>query len=236
MVASETFTLGKITFLALADSVNPCAIAVLAMVLMAILMQNPEKRKKVLWAGLAFVIAVYIGYLTYGIVIVQFFKVFEGFLRQSSGYVYNGLAILAMIIGALNIKDFFYYRKGSFGTEMPLFLRPKVKKTIGKITSPGGAFIIGFIVTLFLLPCTIGPYIIASGLISKLGFLSIIPWLLYYNLIFVLPMVIITLIVYWGFTRVEDVSGWKEKNIKILHLIAGTLIFLVGLGILFRWI
>jgi len=236
MVLSETFTLGRITLLALADSVNPCAIAVLAMVLMTILIQNPEKRKKVLWSGFGFILAVYLGYLVYGMVIVQFFKLFAGFLRESSSYVYNGLAILAMVIGALNIKDFFFYKKGSFATEMPLFMRPRVKRIIEKVTSPFAAFIIGFLVTLFLLPCTIGPYIIASGLISELGFLNTIPWLLYYNLIFVLPMIIITLIVYWGFTRVEDVSGWKEKNIKKLHLIAGILLFLVGLSILLGWI
>jgi cytochrome c biogenesis protein CcdA len=236
MVLSETFTLGRITLLALADSVNPCAIAVLAMVLMAILIQNPEKKKKVLWAGFGFVLAVYLGYLVYGMIIVQFFKLFAGFLRESSGYIYNGLAILAMLIGALNMKDFFFYKKGSFATEMPLFMRPKVKRIIDKVTSPTGAFVVGFLVTLFLLPCTIGPYIIASGLISELGFLNTIPWLLYYNLIFVLPMIIITLIVYWGFTRVEDVSGWKERNIKKLHLIAGILLFLVGLSILLGWI
>lgn len=233
---SETFTFGRITLLAIADSVNPCAIAVLAMILMAILIKNPEKRKKVLLTGLIFVLAVYIGYLIYGLIIVQFFKTFAGLLRGGSGYVYNGLAILAMIIGALNIKDFFYYKKGGIATEMPLFLRPKLKRIISEITSPIGAFIIGFLVTLFLLPCTIGPYIVASGLISELGFLKTIPWLLYYNLIFVIPMLLITLITYWGFTRVEDVSAWKERNIKKLHLIAGILLFLVGLGLLTGWI
>ncbi|MGY4884152.1 MAG: cytochrome c biogenesis CcdA family protein [Nanobdellota archaeon] len=236
MVLSETFTLGRITLLALADSVNPCAIAVLAMILMAILIQNPEKRKKVLLAGIGFVLAVYIGYLVYGLIIIQFFRLFAGFLRESSSYIYNGLAILAMIIGALNIKDFFFYKKGSFATEMPLFMRPKVKKIIDGVTSPVGAFVIGFLVTLFLLPCTIGPYVVASGLLSELGIIGALPWLLYYNLIFVIPMIIITLIVYWGFRRVEDVSGWKEKNIKKLHLIAGILLFLVGLGILLGWI
>ena len=233
---SETFTFGRITLLAIADSVNPCAIAVLAMILMAILIKNPEKRKKVLLTGLIFVLAVYIGYLIYGLIIVQFFKTFAGLLRGGSGYVYNRLAILAMIIGALNIKDFFYYKKGGIATEMPLFLRPKLKRIISEITSPIGAFIIGFLVTLFLLPCTIGPYIVASGLISELGFLKTIPWLLYYNLIFVIPMLLITLITYWGFTRVEDVSAWKERNIKKLHLIAGILLFLVGLGLLTGWI
>ena len=141
-----------------------------------------------------------------------------------------------MILGALNIKDFFDYKAGSLATEMPLFMRPKVKRIINKITSPWGAFIIGFLVTIFLLPCTIGPYIIASGILSPLGILKAIPWLLYYNLIFVLPMLIITLIIYWGFAQVQEVSGWKQRNIKRLHLVAGILLFLTGLALLMGWL
>lgn len=236
MVISETFTLGRITLLALADSVNPCAIAVLAMILISILIAHPDKKRKILFSGLAFCLAVFIGYLAYGLIIIQFFKLFAEFLRQNSVYIYKGLALLAILIGALNIKDSVYYKAGSFATEMPIFMRPKVKKITSKITSPGGAFIIGFIVTLFLLPCTIGPYIVASGLLSELGTLNAIPWLLYYNLVFILPMLIITLVVYFGLARVQDVSGWKEKNIRKLHLIAGILLILVGLGILFGWI
>ena len=127
--------LGRITLLALADSVNPCAIAVLTMVLMAILIQNPEKKKKVLYGGLAFVSAVFIGYLFYGTIIVQFFKTFAEVLRENSVYVYNGLAILAMVLGALNIKDFFMYKRGGIATEMPIWMRPKVKRIIQNITS-----------------------------------------------------------------------------------------------------
>ena len=229
-------TLLKITTLALADSVNPCAIAVLAMILTSILIQNPDKRKKVLLGGLSFILAVYLGYLIYGIIIVQLFKTFAEFLRNGSIYVYKGLAVLAIIFGALNIKDFFHYKKGSLGTEMPLFMRPKLKRIISKVTSPSGAFIIGFVVTLFLLPCTIGPYIVASGILAELGILGALPLLLYYNLIFILPMLIITLIIYFGFKKVGEVEGWKERNIKKLHLIAGSLLFLVGLAILIGWI
>lgn len=226
----------RITTLALADSVNPCEIAVLTMVLIAILIQNPEKRKKVLYAGLAFTISVFIGYMVYGLIIIQFFNILAEFLRNNSLIFYRGLAIIAMIIGALNIKDFFYYKKGGFATEMPIFLRPKAKKIIDKITSPSGAFLIGFLVTLFLLPCTIGPYIIASGLLSKLGTFGAFPWLLYYNFIFVLPMLAITLIVYFGLSTIEDVTGWKERNIRKLHLIAGILLFLVGISLLAGWL
>lgn len=229
---SDVLNFAKITSLALADSVNPCAIAVLTMVLVSILVQNPDKKKKVLYSGLAFISSIYIGYLFYGVIIIQFFKLFAEFLRDNSGILYNGLAIFAMVIGALNVKDFFMYKPGGVGTEMPIWMRPKAKKVIENITSPKGAFFIGFFITLFLLPCTIGPYIVASGLLSTLGFLKTIPWLLYYNLLFVIPMVVIVGVVYYGFARVSDVSGWKEKNIRYLHLIAGILLFLVGLLLL----
>jgi cytochrome c biogenesis protein CcdA len=233
---SELINFGRITLLALADSVNPCAIAVLTMILLTILIQNPGKKRKVLFAGLAFSLSIFIGYLFYGVVIVQFFRTFAEVLRESSETIYTGLAILAMLIGVLNIKDFFFYKKGSFGTEMPLRIRPKVKKMIEKITSPAGAFIIGFAVTLFLLPCTMGPYVIASGLLAELGILGALPWLAYYNLLFVLPMLTITAIVYFGFREVDEVSGWKDRNIKLLHLIAGILLFAVGFALLMRWI
>ncbi len=226
----------EITGLALTDSVNPCAIAVLTMVLVAILVANPEKKKKVLSAGLAFSAAVFIGYMIYAGILYQIFRIFAEALAKNSGTFKIIFGSLAMLLGALNIKDSIYYKAGSIGTEMPLFLRPKAKKTINKITSPKGAFIIGFIVTLFLLPCTAGPLVIATGILSSLTWIQVIPWLLYYTFIFVLPMIIITLIIFFGLTRVEDVSAWKEKNIRKLHLIAGILLFLVGLSLLVGWI
>jgi len=226
----------RITGLALADSINPCAIAVLTMILMSILIKNPGKKEKVLYAGLSFILAVYVGYLFYGIIIVQFFKSFAEVLRDNSSFVFNGLAIFSMIIGALNIKDYFLYKKGGIATEMPIFLRPKVKKIIDGITSPFGAFFTGFLITLFLLPCTIGPYIVASGLLADKIFLIAIFWLLYYNLVFVLPMLIIVGIIYFGFVKVDEVSGWKEHHIRLLHLIAGVLLFVVGFSLLIGWL
>jgi cytochrome c biogenesis protein CcdA len=236
MAVFDSVNFLRITSLALADSVNPCAIAVLTMVLVSILIHNPEKRKRVLCAGIAFIAAVYIGYMFYGAIIVKFFTVFAELLRENSIYIFNGLAIFAMILGALNIRDYFYYKPGGLATEMPMVMRPHAKLAINKITSPTGAFVIGFFVTLFLLPCTIGPYVIASGLLAEVGFPGSIPWLLYYNILFVLPMIVIVGVVYYGFSRVQEVSGWKERNIKRLHLIAGTLLFLLGLALLMGWL
>jgi len=225
-----------ITGLALVDAINPCALAVLFMVLLVLLLQDPNKKNRVLVGGISFTLAIYIGYLIYGLIIVTLFTSMATFFKNISVYIYNGFAILAMLIGALQIKDFFYYKKGSIGTEMPLFMRPKVKKTINNITSVKGTFLIGLFVTLFLLPCTIGPYIVASGLLSQLGTFGALPWLLYYNLIFILPMLIIILLVYFGISRIQELEGWKERNIKKLHLISGILLFLVGISLLLGWI
>lgn len=227
-----------ITGLALADAINPCVLAVLTIILVTLLIQEPENKKKVLYSGLAFTIAIYIGYLFYGIIIMQFFRTFADIMREKiiEYHFYESLGILAMIIGALNIKDFFMYKPGGIATEMPLFMRPKVKQIIKKVTSPRGAFITGFIVTLFLLPCTIMPYFIANGILSKIPFSEALLWLLYYNLIFILPMLVIVGLVYYGFTDVNKVSRWKERKIKSLHLIAGILLFLVGFSLIMGWL
>ena len=92
----ELLSFGKITLLALANSVNPCQIAMLVLVLITILTQNQEKKKRVLFAGLAFISAVYIGYLFYGIVLVQLFQTFTEALRQSAIYVKYAFATLSM--------------------------------------------------------------------------------------------------------------------------------------------
>ena len=222
-------TLARILTLALADAINPCALAVMTMILVSILLANPKNRKKVLFGGLTFTLAVFIGYFFYGLLIVQLFKSFVNFTSTIYPYLTNILAVFAIFLGIFNLKDFFIYKPGGFGTEMPMRLRPRVKILTKKITSPFGAFFIGILVTLFLLPCTIGPYIIASGSLSSLALLATIPWLLLYNLIFIIPMLAITIIVYLGLSTVERVSSWKEKNIRYIHLITGLL--LIGLGI-----
>ncbi len=233
---ADILTIGGITLLALVNSVNPCQIAMLVLVLVTILIQNPEKKRKLLVTGFAFILAVYLGYLFYGIVLVQLFQAFANTLKSSSIYLKYGIATLSMIVGALQFKDFLFYKKGSLATEMPIWMRPRAKRIIEKITSPMGAFLAGFIITLFLGPCTIAPLAFATETLSQLGLAGALPWLLYFNFIVVLPLIIIVFIVYGGFTTAERVSDWKDRNVRILHLIAGILLFGVGLALLMGWL
>lgn len=231
----EGLTLAKVLSLAAADSVNPCALAVLTLMLIAILTYNPEKKHKVLLAGLAFSFSVFVMYLFYGLVIIRFFQLIQA-LTNIRLWLYKVLGVAAIILGVLNIKDFLRYKPGGFLTEMPMFLRPKMQNLFFGLTTPKGAFGVGAFVTVFLLPCTIGPYIICGGILCPLSLLEAFPWLLFYNLIFVLPMLAITLACYIGFTNVENISGWRERNIKFLHLFAGLIIFALGLAMIFGWV
>lgn len=219
----------QLVSLAVVDAINPCALAVMAMVLVALLLKDPTKKREVLTGGLMFTLAVFILYFLYGFIIVQFFKNFIPETGLFSFYVFKGFGLLAIVLGLLNIKDYFRYKPGGIGTEMPLKMRPKVRMLIKRITSPFGAFIIGVLVTLFLLPCTIGPYFIFSGIIHGMNTLHIIMLLLIYNIIFIIPMLIVTFAIYFGVSTVERVSGWKEKNIKYLHLWEGIILIILGI-------
>lgn len=68
------------------------------------------------------------------------------------------IGILGILIGLANLKDFFWYGKG-FIMEVPLAWRPRMMKIIQAVVSPWGAFAVGIIVSLFLLPCSAGPYV-----------------------------------------------------------------------------
>ena len=196
-VEQDNISWVKIGTLAITDSINPCALSVLLMMLIAIATYHPKNKKQILWSGLAFVSAVFVTYFIYGLLIVKAFDVIQG-ISGIKDYLYKGLGVVAILLGLLELKDYFFYKPGGIGTEMPLFLRPKVQKVIARITSPLGAFGLGMFVTLFLLPCTIGPYVILGGMLSYGEFANALPYLSFYNLIFILPMVVIILLVFLG--------------------------------------
>lgn len=217
-------TLSKIVSLAVVDAVNPCALAVLTLMLVTILTYNPTQKRDVLWTGLAFVTSVFIMYFIYGLVIIKSFQVIQA-LTLVRLWLYKILGFGAIILGCFKIKDFFQ-AKGVCKVS------PRVDRVISKVTSPRGAFWVGAFVTVFLLPCTIGPYIICGGILSSLEILKSSPWLLLYNLIFVLPMIVVVLIIYFGMRKIEDISGWQAKNMKYLDLASGLIILGLGIGMI----
>ena len=213
---------------ALVDSINPCAIAVI-LILMGALLATGD-RKRALLFGLLFTAAVYISYFLLGLGLFSALQI-----SGLSYWFYKAVGFLAIIIGLLNIKDYFWYGGGGFAMEIPKSWRPTLKGLLRSVTSPLGAFAMGFVVCLFELPCTGGPYFFILGLLAeKSTQAAAIPVLLLYNVFFVLPLLFLTGVIYLGLTNVEKADEWKEKNIRNLHLIAGMIMLLLGIMVLFE--
>jgi cytochrome c biogenesis protein CcdA/glutaredoxin len=218
---------------AFVDAINPCAFAVLIILLSTVLVGGD--RKRALFSGLAFSLAIFISYFLMGLGLYSVISV-----TGISSVFYWIVGILAILIGLFNLKDYLWYGKW-FKMEVPDSWRPKMKSIIRGVTSIPGAFIIGIIISLFLLPCTSGPYIVILGLLGKIATRNYaVLMLLLYNLVFILPMLIITFGVSYGLMKTEKIEEWRVRKLRKLHLVAGVIILLLGIGILisviFGWV
>jgi len=229
-------SVAKIFGLAVADAINPCELAVLTAILLGFLSRYPDKKHKVLFAGLAFTLAIYISYFVFGLLIILGFKSISGLSFGGTALIYKGLGLLAIILGILNFRDYFAKEGCAAIVEMPTSWRPKIKSMLKKVTSIPGAFGVGFVASLFLTPCTAGPYFVAGGILSTLGWASAIPWLLAYIFVFLSPMVALTFIVYFGIATAESSSKWRIRNRKNMHLIIAWILTLLGIAMILGFI
>jgi len=225
---SLDLTLAAVVGASVVDAINPCAFAVL-IILMSTILATGDGRKA-LKTGLAFAASIFISYFLMGLGIYKALGVGE-----ISHLFFKTVGWLAIILGLLNLKDYFWYGKG-FLMEVPMSWRPRLKSLLKSVTSPVGAFGIGFLVSLILLPCTSGPYIVILGMLAKkVTQLRAVSYLVLYNLIFVFPMVLISYAIYKGFdpNKAEEI---RQKRLRKLHLIAGLIMLAMGAVILMGWI
>ena len=216
-------TLPAVLSAASVDAINPCAFAVLIILISTVL--GAGGRRRALYAGLAFSLSIFISYYLMGLGLYSAVEA-AGVTRG----IYIAVAVLALLIGLFNLKDYLWYGKW-FVMEVPLSWRPKLKGLIQGVTSIPGAFVIGFGVSLFLLPCTSGPYIVILGLLARTETrLHAMLWLVLYNIVFIAPMIAITAAVYFGLTTAEKAEAWRTSHLRTLHLIAGVIILLLGIG------
>ncbi|MFB6216012.1 MAG: hypothetical protein ABEJ72_03460, partial [Candidatus Aenigmatarchaeota archaeon] len=148
--------------------------------------------------------------------------------------VYLLFGIFALLVGLLNLKDGLKHGLGGFVMEVPYSWRPKMKYYLKKITGPAGAFMTSLLVSLFLLPCTSGPYFVAGGILASRPISESIPLLLIYNMVFIAPMLLILAGIRLGVTRVDEIKKWREENIEELHIAAGVIILLLGIYLLVK--
>ena len=183
------------------DGINPCACAVLIFLLICLM--TIRERKRVIQTGVAFSGSVFLFYFLTGTGLYTFTK--------NSGFV-TGFSlvcgIIAVIAGvALIIRAIFPGRgpgggETGRGEEMPGYLE--------QFTMPL-VFLLGLLVGILELPCSGGIYISILDMISfrvnmEQGFV----YLFFYNLAFIIPLLILTSLVYW--VRPEDQSDERRSE------------------------
>jgi cytochrome c biogenesis protein CcdA len=150
-------------------------------------------------------------------------------------YIIILAGILVLIGGLIEIKDFFWYGKG-FSLRIPIGVKPLLERITQQGTL-GGVILLGIIVALVELPCTGGIYLAILSLMHINKTFGV-PYLFLYNLIFVLPLIAIVLIAYYG-TKTEKITKWVECNKKVMRLLAGVVMVVLAVYLLnsvYGWI
>ena len=220
--SSDVLTWSVLIGAALVDSINPCTLAVMVMLLGVILIS--EGKRKALVAGLAFSFTIFVMYFLFGLGILKAISI-----ADLTEIFYAIVTFAALILSLMEINAYFNYKPGFLSVEMPMFLRPYAKKIIENATSIPGVIIAAVFCSLFLVPCSSGPYLMVLGLLAKSKTLSNILYLLVYNTFFILPMIVITAFVVAGFASVEKINKARQTYIKQIHLISGIILFILFL-------
>ena len=226
------FSLPIITMvLGAADSVNPCSFFVLLFLLSILLHTN--SRKKMLLVGGIFIF--FSGFVYFLLMVL---------LMNATGLIELPLVaiiagIVAITFGLLNIKDFFFFKQGisasiTEGQKSKLFAQMRRIVKISSIPSVIAATVILAISanTVELL-CSLGLPLIYTGTILPLyaldGFQNYI-YLLFYNVVYIIPLLIIVLVVVYTLGR------WKlsEFQGQILKLFSGLMILALGITLILK--
>lgn len=215
-------TISIVLISAAIDSINPCAIGVLIL-MMTVIMGKKRNVGQLLFYGGAYIFAIFLTYLIAGLGLIYFLSTIPIVIAE---YLSLGVGALVILAGLLEIKDYFWYGRG-FSLHIPAAFAKKIKVMSNSKLSLGGVMFLGAFVSAVELPCTGAPYLAIITILSiNFNFQAFLLMVLY-NFIFVLPLIIILLLVAAG-AKIGSVKKWKEDNKGAMRLFIGLL--LVGLG------
>ena len=218
-------TLGIVIGSAAIDSINPCAIGVLILMVSVILSGGREKNStgRLLKLGGAYIFAIFMTYLIAGLGLVYFFSEIPIVIAEYLSLFVGALVVFA---GILEIKDYFWYGKG-FSLQIPKSMAKRIHKMSTEKSTIGGVMLLGAFVAAVELPCTGAPYLAIITIIRiNFNFWAFMLMILY-NLIFVLPLIIILFMVAGG-TKISAVSKWKDESKGTMRLFMGILLLALG--------
>jgi len=220
----------------LVDGINPCAFATLIF-FVSYLTLSGRKGKQVLFVGGAFTLGVFLAYLAVGLGLYQVLELVGSTLDIIAKIVYILTGVLCLVLAVFSFLDYRKAKKGEISDmllKLPEPLRKRINATIRKGRRASnyviGAFIVGILISFLELACTGQIYLPTIIFVSSIPELRLqaISYLVLYNLLFILPLVVIFILVYFG-TSSKDLTQYLQKNSALVKL-AMTVVF-VALGI-----
>jgi cytochrome c biogenesis protein CcdA len=219
-----TVLLPLIVVSSLVDSINPCAFSIL-IVSIIFLFGIGKSKEKIFAYGLAYIFGIFAVYLLIGLGLLQALHIFN--IPHFMSKVGAGLLIL---FGIINILETLF-PKFPIRFAIPHSAHNKMNQLVEKVSFPA-MIALGALVGLCEFPCTGGPYLTALGLLHDTGtYWKGAGYLILYNLIFVMPLVVILLIASHR-TLVEKVQNFQKSSKGYEKIIAGLIMIVLAFIIL----
>ena len=230
------------------EGINPCALGTLVFFISYLTMVG-SKQREILYVGLGFSGIGFITHLSLGLGILSFIKHLS-FLPLFSQIVYLITFVFAVLLGIFSLYDYIQLKKGrpsKMKLQVPDFLKKRIHRII-RVRSDEleanregtsvrfllAAVVIGFIVTLLQSTCTSQVYLPTILFVTNIPSLrgSAVLYLILYNFVYILPLLVIFGIVYWGVTS-EQLSFFLQKRASTIKLLTAAFFFaLAGILIL----
>ena len=228
------FSLFGIILAGLIDGVNPCAFATIIFFISYLLFIG-RRRRDILLMAVSFIGAVFVSYLLIGFGAYNILR-FITSLEIVGKLVYLGFGIGAIILGILSMRDYIFARKKAYNKmvlQLPLGLKRAIHKNIKEKSAVGGivigSVVAGFLISLLEFACTGQVYLpTITFMLTQPGlrFRPILA-LIVYNIMFVIPLILIALLAVVFST--EKITRSLSGRVALIKLITALLFF--GLGI-----
>lgn len=208
----------------LLDGLSPCVIAILIFFI-AFLITLKKAFKNIFYLGLVYIFIVFLVYLAVGV------GLFSGIILFGQHHFFAILGSWFLIIwGILQIKQALFPKLPVL-FKMPKNFSQKAKVLLEKATLPA-VILAAFLVGLCAVPCSAGIYTaITSLLASQTTYWTGFAYLVLYNLMVVVPLIVLLVLAVNPYTLAK-LSEWRQKNEKQEKLFMGILMIALGALIL----
>ena len=223
----------------LVDGLNPCAFATLIF-FVSYLTISGRKDREVIIVGISFTLGVFIAYLVIGLGFYKVLDLLGNILNVVARWVYGFTALLCIALAVFSFMDVAKARKGKL-KDMSLNLPEGLRKRINSVIRKGrdtnryviGAFATGLVISLLELACTGQVYLPTIIFVSSMPELRLraIFYLIIYNLLFILPLVVVFILAYFG-TSSKELTRFLQKHAATVKIGLGLLFFALGTWLL----